>query len=161
MFRISNIIRTFEQIQQTLNINTNHRLSKVLEFRLDFQMKAVYIVFGKQKQTYSNEREVHMNKNDVAMLGFEIVAYSGEARSKYLNALKIVKAKGDATEVQKLVGEAEESLKLAHNAQTAMLAKEASGDDIELGFIFVHGQDHLMTTILLKDILENLMDIYK
>ncbi len=102
-----------------------------------------------------------MNKNDVAMLGFEIVAYSGEARSKYLNALKIVKAKGDATEVQKLVGEAEESLKLAHNAQTAMLAKEASGDDIELGFIFVHGQDHLMTTILLKDILENLMDIYK
>lgn len=161
MFRISNIIRTFEQIQQTLNINTNHQLSKVLEFRLDFQMKAVYIVFGKQKQTYSNEREVHMNKNDVAMLGFEIVAYSGEARSKYLNALKIVKAKGDATEVQKLVGEAEESLKLAHNAQTAMLAKEASGDDIELGFIFVHGQDHLMTTILLKDILETLMDIYK
>lgn len=161
MFRISNIIRTFEQVQQTLNINTNHRLSKVLEIRLDFQMKAVYIVFGKQKQTYSNEREVHMNKNDVAMLGFEIVAYSGEARSKYLNALKIVKAKGDATEVQKLVGEAEESLKLAHNAQTAMLAKEASGDDIELGFIFVHGQDHLMTTILLKDILENLMDIYK
>lgn len=102
-----------------------------------------------------------MNKNDVAMIGFEIVAYSGEARSKYLTALKLVKEKGDQAKVNELIAEAEESLKLAHNAQTEMLAKEASGDNIELGFIFVHGQDHLMTTILLKDILENLMDIYK
>jgi len=42
-----------------------------------------------------------------------------------------------------------------------LLAKEAGGEEVELGFIFVHGQDHLMTTILLKDILEFLMDIYK
>ena len=102
-----------------------------------------------------------MNKNDVAMIGFEIVAYSGEARSKYLQALRKKKKKGDQAEVNDLIASAEESMKLAHNAQTAMLAKEASGDDVELGFIFVHGQDHLMTTILLKDILENLMDIYK
>lgn len=42
-----------------------------------------------------------------------------------------------------------------------MLAKEAGGEDVELGFIMVHGQDHLMTTMLLKDIIENLLDIYK
>lgn len=102
-----------------------------------------------------------MNKNDVAMIGFEIVAYSGEARSKYLNALKIVKEKGDQEEVKKLIEEAEESMKLAHKSQTEMLAMEAGGENVELGFIFVHGQDHLMTTILLRDILETLMDIYK
>lgn len=102
-----------------------------------------------------------MNKNDVAMIGFEIVAYSGEARSKYLNALKIVKEKGDQEEVKKLIEEAEESMKLAHKSQTEILAMEASGENVELGFIFVHGQDHLMTTILLRDILETLMDIYK
>ncbi len=28
-----------------------------------------------------------MNREEVAMLGFEIVAYAGDARSKYLEAL--------------------------------------------------------------------------
>jgi len=102
-----------------------------------------------------------MNKNDVAMIGFEIVAYSGEARSKYLEALKIIKEKGDQTRVETLLKEAEDLIKLAHKSQTEMLAQEAGGEDIDLGFIFVHGQDHLMTTILLRDIFEHLMDIYK
>jgi len=102
-----------------------------------------------------------MNKEKVAMIGFEIVAYSGEARSKYLMALKNVKNKGEMEKTEKLITEANESLKLAHNKQTELLSKEARGEHIELGFIFVHGQDHLMTTGLLKDILENLMDIYK
>lgn len=42
-----------------------------------------------------------------------------------------------------------------------MLAKEAQGEDIELGLIMIHGQDHLMTTILLKDVIEHLMNIYR
>ena len=101
-----------------------------------------------------------MNKEEIAMVGFEIVAYSGEARSKFLTAIENVKNKGSEEETNKLIEEANASLAKAHNSQTELLAKEASGDDIELGFIFVHGQDHLMTTILLKDILEHLMNIY-
>ena len=102
-----------------------------------------------------------MNKEAVGMIGFEIVAYSGEARSKFLEALKNVKNGGSIEETQKLIEEGSTSLNLAHKSQTELLAKEAGGEDVQLGFIFVHGQDHLMTTILLKDILENLMDIYK
>src|SRR5699024_214735 len=101
-----------------------------------------------------------MNKEDVAMIGFEIVAYSGEARSKFLAAIENVKNKGSEDKTNRLIEEANASLAKAHNSQTELLAKEASGEDIELGFIFVHGQDHLMTTILLKDILEHLMNIY-
>ena len=41
------------------------------------------------------------------------------------------------------------------------LNERADGEDVELGFIFVHGQDHLMTTILLRDILDFMFDIYK
>lgn len=102
-----------------------------------------------------------MDKEEVAMIGFEIVAYSGEARSKFLEALNSVKNGGDEENIQKLVDEGNNSLNLAHKSQTNLLAKEAGGEDVQLGFIFVHGQDHLMTTILLKDILDNLMDIYK
>ena len=102
-----------------------------------------------------------MDKEEVAMIGFEIVAYSGEARSKFMEAIKKVKAGTAREDVQELIDEGNASLNLAHASQTILLALEASGEEVELGFIFVHGQDHLMTSILLKDVLEFLMDIYK
>ena len=101
-----------------------------------------------------------MDKQEVAMIGFEIVAFAGEARSKLLQALKLAKA-GEFDGIDDLIKEAQESLNDAHAAQTQMLAKEAGGENPELGFIMVHGQDHLMTTILLKDIIYTLIDIYR
>lgn len=56
--------------------------------------------------------------------------------------------------------EAKESLAEAHNSQTQILATEAGGESVELGFIMVHAQDHLMTTLLLSDIVEHLIEIY-
>jgi len=49
----------------------------------------------------------------------------------------------------------------AHKSQTELLQMEARGEHIDIGFITVHAQDHLMTTILLKDIINNLLDIYR
>ena len=102
-----------------------------------------------------------MNKEEVTMIGFEIVAYSGEARSKFLSAINNLKDGGSMEEAEKLIKEGEASLTKAHKSQTELLAKEAGGENIELGFIFVHGQDHLMTTVMLKDILQHLLNIYR
>lgn len=101
-----------------------------------------------------------MDKQEVAMIGFEIVAYAGEARSNLLQALKEAK-RGEFDNVETLIAKANESILKAHKSQTEMLAKEAGGEEVEIGFIMVHGQDHLMTTMLLKDIIENLIDIYR
>ena len=101
-----------------------------------------------------------MDKREVAMVGFEIVAYAGDARSNLLQALKEAK-RGEFDNVDNLIEKANELILQAHKAQTEMLSKESAGEDVELGFIMVHGQDHLMTTILLKDIIENLIDIYR
>ena len=96
-----------------------------------------------------------MNKNELQMLGFEIVAYSGDARSCLLNLLKEVR-QGNFTNVDAALKEADENLNLAHNSQTQILAQEAAGEDLDLGFIFIHGQDHLMTTLSNKLRKENL-----
>lgn len=101
-----------------------------------------------------------MNKEELSMLGFEIVAYSGDARSSLLKLLKEVRS-GDFTNVESALKDADENLKLAHNAQTKVLADEAGGAQMDIGFIFIHGQDHLMTTILLRDIVEDFVDLYK
>ena len=101
-----------------------------------------------------------MTKEEVSLIGFEIVAYSGEARSKLLLAIEKAKAK-EFEECKKLIEEANESLNDAHKSQTTLLQQEARVENVEIGFITVHAQDHLMTTILLKDIVNNLLDIYR
>lgn len=100
-----------------------------------------------------------MNKEEVTMIGFEIVAYAGDARSSLIEAINAARD-GEYDKAEELVEEADESIKQAHNTQTDILAKEASGEDLELSFIMVHGQDHLMTTILLRDLVEHMIELY-
>lgn len=101
-----------------------------------------------------------MNKEEATMVGLEIVAFAGEARSKLMEALNEAENR-NFTVVDKLVAEANISLLEAHKAQTQMLTAEARGENIELGFIMVHAQDHLMTTMLLRDTIKHLFNIYK
>lgn len=101
-----------------------------------------------------------ISKQDLERMAFEIVAYSGDARTKLLKAVKEAKNK-NFEECGKLIEDAKECLASAHKSQTELITSEAQGDHIEIGFLTVHAQDHLMTTILLKDIIDNLLDIYK
>ena len=100
-----------------------------------------------------------VSKQVLEQIAFEIVAYSGDARSKLLQAVK--EAKNKNFEVcRKLIEDAKECLASAHKSQTLFITSEAQGDNIEISFLTVHAQDHLMTTILLKDIIDSLLDIY-
>lgn len=94
------------------------------------------------------------------MVGFEIVAYSGDARSTLLDLLKELRA-GNFENIASKLKEADENLNLAHQSQTKILAQEAAGTDMEMGFIFIHGQDHLMSTIMLRDIITDFIELYK
>ena len=70
-----------------------------------------------------------MNREEVTLLGFEIVAYAGDARSKLLEALKAAEA-SDFAKAEALVEEAAGCIEEAHKAQTSMLAQEATGEEI-------------------------------
>ena len=108
------------------------------------------VLVNERGRFVKKKKEINtMTKEEVSMIGFEIVAYSGDARSKLLLA------------VEKLINEANDCLNDAHKSQTELLQLEARGENIDIGFITVHAQDHLMTTILLKDIINNLLDIYR
>ena len=101
-----------------------------------------------------------MKKEDVVMISFEIVAYAGEARSKLLEALNLAQ-KGVYDKAEVLIREAETAIIESHKVQTEMIAKDAEGENLELGVIMIHGQDHLMTTILLKDLVRHFIELYK
>lgn len=101
-----------------------------------------------------------MNREEANMIGFQIVAYAGDARSSLIESMDAAE-KGEFDKAELLVKEADENIKKAHNIQTKMLAEEAAGDEVEVGFIMVHGQDHLMTTLLLRDMIKHMINLYK
>lgn len=77
-----------------------------------------------------------MTKDELSMVGFEIVAYSGDARSTLLELLKEMRA-GNFDNVEEKLKEADENINLAHQSQTTILQQEARGEDMENG-IYLH-----------------------
>ena len=49
----------------------------------------------------------------------------------------------------------------AHHIQTSLLAKEANGDHTEVNVMLVHAQDHLMTAILAKELIAEMIEMYQ
>lgn len=101
-----------------------------------------------------------MNREEITLLGFEIVSYAGEARSKLLEALKTAQ-NGEFEKAEELVESANTSIIEAHHAQTKLLQKEAAGEDLAFSVTLMHGQDHLMTALLLKDMMKHMIELYK
>ncbi|WP_196593461.1 PTS lactose/cellobiose transporter subunit IIA [Pectinatus sottacetonis] len=101
-----------------------------------------------------------MNKDELAMTAVEIVAYAGDARTKYMEALDYAN-EGNFEKADATIAEGNELITESHNTQTELLNKEASGESIEMTFLTVHAQDHLMTAMLFRDLVKNFMRLYK
>lgn len=99
-------------------------------------------------------------KEEISMTGFAIVAYAGDAKTDLIDALNAAR-NGDFEHAHELVESANESIVAAHNEQTKLLSKEAGGEQMDVTFIMVHGQDTLMTTMMLKDQIAFLIDEYE
>lgn len=92
---------------------------------------------------------------------FALIAKAGEARSYAFEALDKAK-EGDFDTAETLLGKAEELLNDAHQVQFQILSQETSGTcEVELSFIMVHAQDHLMTAILAKELISEQIEMKK
>ncbi len=92
--------------------------------------------------------------------GFELVGFSGQARSYLLEVLMNCKA-GKFDRIDELLLKAQESITLAHSKQTDLLFEEAKGNYSDPTMTMIHGQDHLMTTLLLKELLPFIIELYR
>ena len=99
-----------------------------------------------------------MTPEELELITVEIVAYAGDARSKYVEALNYAN-EGNFGEAEKLIEEASELINEAHKVQTNMIQMEAAGNNVS--FLMVHAQDHLMTVMLLRDIVKNFVNLAK
>lgn len=89
-----------------------------------------------------------------------LIMHGGDAKSNAMEAIHAAKS-GDFDEAEEKLADTEEALTKAHKFQTNLLTKEASGDSVELSLLMVHGQDHLMNAITVKDLAIEIIDIHR
>ncbi|AIV03842.1 lactose-specific phosphotransferase enzyme IIA component [Candidatus Malacoplasma girerdii] len=102
-------------------------------------------------------------------VGFEIVALAGDARSILLQTIDLLKGykKASATQKKTILAavaknqkEAKELLDECHVKQTSLLQAEAKGTKSEFSFLVVHAQDHLMTSLLLSELVDTFANLF-
>ena len=101
-----------------------------------------------------------MNSEELQVAAFEIILNSGNARSIVHEAFDAMRD-GDYALAEEKLKESDEELLQAHHAQTDLLQKYASGTEIKIEIIMVHAQDHLMTTMTLREVALEMLNLYK
>jgi cellobiose PTS system EIIA component len=91
---------------------------------------------------------------------FDIIVHAGNARTEAYAALKAAEG-GDFDQAAKLLQRAEEEMAIAHKVQTGIIQQEAAGNNIEITLLVVHAQDHLMTAIAEKNLIEGMVGMQK
>ena len=102
-----------------------------------------------------------MEAASVESIVMELVVNGGDARSKALEALMAAR-EGDFELAEKRMQECNESLNQAHHFQTSLIQKEMSGESQEkVSLIMVHGQDHLMNAMTVRDLAVEMIEMYR
>lgn len=96
---------------------------------------------------------------DIETVAMQIIAYSGDARTKAYLALQKAKDK-DFESAYTMMEEAKAASIVAHKAQTELLFSEARGEIVPINILLVHSQDHLMTSMLALELIEEMILLY-
>lgn len=97
---------------------------------------------------------------DLEQIVFTIISHAGNARSNCFEALKYAK-EGNIIEAENYISKASEELLEAHHIQTNMIQKEAAGEKQEVTLLLMHAEDHLMNAILAKELITEMIELYK
>ena len=89
-----------------------------------------------------------------------IIVNAGDCKNHAYMALSMVN-EGKYDEADEEMKLANDALGKAHDSQTEMLQKEANGEKVDFSILFVHAQDHLMTAISEKSLIEQIIELRK
>lgn len=101
-----------------------------------------------------------MNSEELQVAAFEIILNSGNARTIVHEAFAAMRD-GNYDDATEKLAVANEELLLAHQAQTKLLQEYANGTEIKIEIIMVHAQDHLMTSMTLREVALEMLELYK
>jgi PTS system cellobiose-specific IIA component len=94
------------------------------------------------------------------LISFQMIAALGEAKQFIMQAIEGA-SKGDFEAANRLIEQCKEKIKEAHQVHFELIQKEANGEKVDIGLLFMHAEDQLLTTGLMKDMAEQFIKIYK
>jgi PTS system cellobiose-specific IIA component len=90
----------------------------------------------------------------------ELIINAGESKSCAMEALNAAKA-GKWDQVDELLEASLAASKRAHKVQTALIGLDEGEGKVPVNLIMVHAQDHIMTAMLAKEMIEEMIDIHR
>ena len=97
---------------------------------------------------------------DMESTVMELIINAGEARSYAMQALRAAK-QGNWDQVDEQLTEASAASKRAHDVQTMLIGMDEGCGKIPVNLIMVHAQDHIMTSMLAREMIEELIEVHK
>ena len=89
-----------------------------------------------------------------------IIINAGQSRSLCYEALNSAKA-GDFADADEKMGQAQHFAREAHRVQTQLIEADEGEGTTKMTLVTVHAQDHLMTSILAKELVGELIELYR
>lgn len=106
----------------------------------------------------THEGTVEEAAEGTEMISFGLIAAAGNARSLAFEALAAAR-EGDFERADDLLEQSRTAGLEAHDQQTKLLVKEANGEHTPVDVMLVHAQDHLMTSMLAQELIEELVSL--
>ncbi|CAI0693126.1 N,N'-diacetylchitobiose-specific phosphotransferase enzyme IIA component [Serratia entomophila] len=97
---------------------------------------------------------------DMESAVMELIINAGEARSCAMQALYAAR-KYQWDQVDILLAESQLASKRAHATQTELIGFDEGEGKLPVNLIMVHAQDHIMNAMLARDLVEELVRIYR
>ena len=82
-------------------------------------------------------------------------------KSKWMNKNRQYAKAGDLEKADESLQAAKETVNEAHHSQTELIQAEIRGEKSPLNLLMVHAQDHLMTALVVIDLAQEFIDVYK
>ncbi|MBY6274357.1 MAG: PTS lactose/cellobiose transporter subunit IIA [Caldibacillus debilis] len=101
-----------------------------------------------------------MNSNNIEEVSFQIILNGGNARTLAMEAINLAKS-GEYELAEKKLEEANEAIRKAHQVQTGLIQREASGEQLEIRILLIHAQDHLMNAMTVIDLVQEIIELHK
>ncbi|QXB79689.1 PTS lactose/cellobiose transporter subunit IIA [Enterobacter asburiae] len=90
----------------------------------------------------------------------EIIVNAGQSRSLCFEALHAAR-QGNIDEAKSLLREADGYARQAHKMQTKLIEQDAGEGLQPMTLIMVHAQDHLMNSLLARELSEEIIHLYQ
>jgi len=101
-----------------------------------------------------------MNSEQIQTVAFQIILESGDARTNVHEAFGFMR-EGEFEQANEQLDVANEAIIRAHGSQTELLQNFANGQTFDMDILMVHSQDHLMTTMTLREVAIEMLHLYK